>query len=63
MPRDTRDVADVTSDPATAATGKTAVLYRMACQTIYARQGRRRDGSWSATATRSMIACSARGPR
>lgn len=30
MPRDTRDVADVTSDPATAATGKTAVLYRIA---------------------------------
>ena len=30
MTRDTRDVADVTSDPATAATGKTAVLYRMA---------------------------------
>lgn len=30
MPKDTRDVAEVTSDPATAATGKTAVLYRMA---------------------------------
>ncbi|SFH21496.1 hypothetical protein [Sulfitobacter dubius] len=30
MPRDTRDVADVTSDPATAAPGNTAVLYRMA---------------------------------
>ncbi|MCK0168195.1 glutaredoxin [Jannaschia sp. S6380] len=30
MPKDTRDVADVTTDPATAATGKTAVLYRMA---------------------------------
>jgi glutaredoxin len=30
MPKDTRDAADVNSDPATAATGKTAVLYRMA---------------------------------
>ncbi|NNE50935.1 MAG: glutaredoxin [Sulfitobacter sp.] len=30
MPKDTRDVADVATDPATAATGKTAVLYRMA---------------------------------
>lgn len=30
MPKDTRDVADVMTDPATAATGKTAVLYRMA---------------------------------
>ena len=30
MPKDTRDVADVTSDPAISATGKTAVLYRMA---------------------------------
>lgn len=30
MPKDTRDVADVTTDPATAANGKTAVLYRMA---------------------------------
>ncbi|MCM2563941.1 hypothetical protein M8756_17710 [Lutimaribacter sp. EGI FJ00015] len=30
MPNDTRGVADVKSDPATAATGKTAVLYRMA---------------------------------
>ncbi|MFG6548241.1 MauE/DoxX family redox-associated membrane protein [Sulfitobacter sp. M21595] len=30
MPRDTRDVADVTTDPASSATGKTAVLYRMA---------------------------------
>jgi glutaredoxin len=30
MPKDTRDVADVTTDPATAATGRTAVLYRMA---------------------------------
>jgi glutaredoxin len=30
MPKDTRDVADVTTDPATAATGKIAVLYRMA---------------------------------
>ncbi len=30
MPKDTRDFADVTTDPATAATGKTAVLYRMA---------------------------------
>ena len=30
MPKDTRDVADVTTDPATTATGKTAVLYRMA---------------------------------
>ncbi|AYE86749.1 MULTISPECIES: MauE/DoxX family redox-associated membrane protein [unclassified Sulfitobacter] len=30
MPRDTRDVADVTSNPAASATGKTAVLYRMA---------------------------------
>ena len=30
MPKDTRDVAEVTTDPATAATGKTAVLYRMA---------------------------------
>ena len=30
MPKDTRDVADVTSDPAICATGKTAVLYRMA---------------------------------
>lgn len=30
MPETTRDVADVTTDPATAATGKTAVLYRMA---------------------------------
>ncbi len=30
MPRDTRDVADVTTDPATAANGRTAVLYRMA---------------------------------
>ena len=30
VPRDTRDVADLTSDPATAATGNTAVLYRMA---------------------------------
>ncbi len=29
MPRDTRDVADVTSNPAASATGKTAVLYRM----------------------------------
>jgi glutaredoxin len=30
MPKDTRDAADVNSDPASAATGKTAVLYRMA---------------------------------
>jgi glutaredoxin len=30
MPKDTRDVADVTTDPMSAATGKTAVLYRMA---------------------------------
>ena len=30
MPKDTRDVANVTTDPATTATGKTAVLYRMA---------------------------------
>ncbi|MBM2578145.1 glutaredoxin [Jannaschia sp. Os4] len=30
MPKDTRDVADVTTDPAASATGKTAVLYRMA---------------------------------
>jgi len=30
MPKDTRDVADVMSPPADAATGKTAVLYRMA---------------------------------
>jgi glutaredoxin len=30
MPKDTRDVAEVTTDPAAAATGKTAVLYRMA---------------------------------
>ncbi|MFA8443921.1 MauE/DoxX family redox-associated membrane protein [Yoonia sp.] len=30
MPKDTRDVTDVTTDPAGAATGKTAVLYRMA---------------------------------
>jgi glutaredoxin len=30
MPKDTRDVAQVTTDPAAAATGKTAVLYRMA---------------------------------
>ena len=30
MPKDTRDVADVATDPAAAATGKTAVLYRMA---------------------------------
>ncbi|MEL7214439.1 MAG: MauE/DoxX family redox-associated membrane protein [Pseudomonadota bacterium] len=30
MPKDTRDVADVTTDPAEAAQGKTAVLYRMA---------------------------------
>ena len=30
MPKDTRDVADVTTDPAAAAIGKTAVLYRMA---------------------------------
>ena len=30
MPKDTRDAADVTTDPAAAATGKTAVLYRMA---------------------------------
>ena len=30
MPKDTRDVAEVSTDPATAATGKTAVLYRMA---------------------------------
>jgi glutaredoxin len=30
MPKDTRNVAEVTTDPAAAATGKTAVLYRMA---------------------------------
>lgn len=30
MPKDTRDADDVNSDPATSATGKTAVLYRMA---------------------------------
>ena len=30
MPKDTRDVADVATDPAAAATGRTAVLYRMA---------------------------------
>jgi hypothetical protein len=30
MPKDTRDVADVTTEPATASAGKTAVLYRMA---------------------------------
>ncbi|MGB3471439.1 MAG: MauE/DoxX family redox-associated membrane protein [Erythrobacter sp.] len=30
MPKDTQDVADVTTDPAAAAAGKTAVLYRMA---------------------------------
>ena len=30
MPKDTRDVADVSTDPAAAATGRTAVLYRMA---------------------------------
>jgi len=30
MPKDTRDAANVNSDPASAATGKTAVLYRMA---------------------------------
>jgi glutaredoxin len=30
MPKDTRDATDVTSDPVTAASGKTAVLYRMA---------------------------------
>ena len=30
MPKDTRDVAEVATDPAAAATGKTAVLYRMA---------------------------------
>tara|TARA_B100001123_G_scaffold243023_2_gene271699 strand:- start:3100 stop:3888 length:789 start_codon:yes stop_codon:yes gene_type:complete len=30
MPKDARDVADVSTDPAAAATGKTAVLYRMA---------------------------------
>lgn len=30
MPKDTRDAAAVNSDPATSATGKTAVLYRMA---------------------------------
>ena len=30
MPKDTRDIAEVTTDPAAAATGRTAVLYRMA---------------------------------
>ena len=30
MPKDTRDVSDVSTDPATVATGDTAVLYRMA---------------------------------
>ncbi len=30
MPKDSRDVADVTADPAVSAAGKTAVLYRMA---------------------------------
>jgi glutaredoxin len=30
MPKDTRDADDVNSDPTTSATGKTAVLYRMA---------------------------------
>ena len=30
MPKDARDVADVSTDPAAAATGKIAVLYRMA---------------------------------
>ena len=30
MPKDTRDVAEVATDPAAAATGRTAVLYRMA---------------------------------
>lgn len=30
MPKDTRDVTEVTTDPAAAASGKTAVLYRMA---------------------------------
>ncbi|KIT17121.1 MauE/DoxX family redox-associated membrane protein [Jannaschia aquimarina] len=30
MPKDTRDVSEVSTDPATSATGKTAVLYRMA---------------------------------
>ncbi|WP_300064390.1 glutaredoxin family protein [uncultured Roseobacter sp.] len=30
MPKDTRDVAEVNTDPVEAATGKTAVLYRMA---------------------------------
>ena len=30
MPKDTRDVSDVSTDPADAATGRTAVLYRMA---------------------------------
>lgn len=30
MPKDTRDFTDVTTDPMSAATGKTAVLYRMA---------------------------------
>ena len=30
MPRDTRDVADIDTDPAKTAIGKTAVLYRMA---------------------------------
>ena len=30
MPKDTRDVSEVSTDPAASATGKTAVLYRMA---------------------------------
>ena len=30
MPKDTRDVAEVSADPAASATGRTAVLYRMA---------------------------------
>lgn len=40
----TRDVADVNTDPATAATGKTAVLYRMALPDHLCRQDRRHAG-------------------
>lgn len=46
MPNDTRDVADVKSDPATAATGKTAVLYRMALPNHLCPAGQVVSRSW-----------------
>ena len=75
MPCDTRDVADVTADPAASATGKTAVLYRMAlpnhlcpsgqkARWLLERKGYEVDGAVAeATATTIQVRLASGGPQ